>query len=43
MKNNNNQPTPAPWQKPEITTLSISVGTQQSGPKDPPDYESQAS
>lgn len=32
-----------PWIKPELKTLSISKDTKQDGPKDPPDYEPQAS
>lgn len=33
-----------PWQSPELKTLSISRDTKQDGgPKDPPDYQPQAS
>ncbi|MDZ7720246.1 MAG: hypothetical protein U5K72_15630 [Balneolaceae bacterium] len=43
MKNDKNQTNPTPWQRPEIKILTISSGTQQNGPKDPPDFESQQS
>ncbi|MDR9364956.1 hypothetical protein [Rhodohalobacter sulfatireducens] len=41
MKNQTN--TLKTWTTPKLKTLSISRDTKQTGPKDPPDFDNQAS
>jgi hypothetical protein len=43
MKTDKKQINRSDWQSPQIKTLSISHDTQQTGPKDPPDFEQQVS